>query len=63
MPTSFRRYQPDQSFSAAELAELAEFTKASYLIASRMGPMEIEPIHRNRHYRVYRLPQREPAEQ
>jgi hypothetical protein len=50
-----RSYEDEKSFSAAELAELAELTGASYLIASRMGPMEIEPIHRNRYYRVYRL--------
>ena len=58
---SSRSYKEDKRFSAAELAELAELTGASYLIANRMGPMEIEPIHRNKYYRVYRLPQREPV--
>jgi len=52
-----RSYEDDESFSAADLGELAELTGASYLVTRRMGPMEIEPIHRNRFYRVYRLPQ------
>lgn len=51
-----RCYENDQMYDDRELAELVKLTGATHLLVSRMGPFEREPIHRNKYYRVYELP-------
>jgi hypothetical protein len=52
-------FENDNLFSEDELLELVQFTQATHLLVSRMGPFEREPIHRNEHYRLYELPKLE----
>ena len=44
-----------QGFSRAAIRELRQHTKIDYVIASKLGPFEIEPVYRNGLYQVYRL--------
>ena len=42
-------------YSRAAIRELRQHTKIDYVIASNLGPFEIEPRYRNGHYQVYCL--------
>jgi hypothetical protein len=46
----------DKRYVREELRELRIVTSAGYLLTSRLGPIESEPIFRNQHYRLYELP-------
>lgn len=45
----------DQYYSASELKELRRLTGLSHLLTDRLGPLELEPIHRNGTFQVYDL--------
>lgn len=42
-------------YDEEETSQLARQTGATYLIANRFGPMEIEPVYKNAYFRVYRI--------
>lgn len=48
--------QLESGFSHEELRELRRLTGIDYLITRKFGPIHLEPVYRNRNYRVYRLP-------
>lgn len=45
----------DQLYSAAELKELREATKLTHLLTDRLGPLELEPVYRNKTFQIYDL--------
>ena len=45
----------DGRISGGELEQLHQQTGITHLIASRMGPVEIEPAYRNANFSVYRI--------
>lgn len=46
----------DQDYDREELRELRKLTGGGFLLTSRLGPIESEPVFRNDRYRVYELP-------
>ncbi len=45
----------DRKYDRRETARLARQTKADFLIADRLGPLEISPVFSNLHFRIYQL--------
>ncbi len=49
-------------YSLKELQQLQQLTGAEFLLAQRLGPIDLEPVYRNSIYRVYRLPRSQASE-
>lgn len=52
-----KRVRQDGLLSADDLRELRSETGIQYLVVSRYGPFDIEPVHQQGKFRVYRLPE------
>ncbi|MFN0196870.1 MAG: DUF6798 domain-containing protein [Planctomycetaceae bacterium] len=52
---------PD-GYSEDELLRFQQMSGADYLLAQRLGPIDLVPIYRNSMYRLYRLPRPQAAE-
>lgn len=45
----------DEKYSVDELRELQNLTGITHLLTDRLGPMDVEPIYRNKTFKVYDL--------
>ena len=51
----FEANYADEFYSNKELKDLREKTSITHLLTDRLGPLELQPIYRNKTFQVYDL--------